>query len=142
MDILPGNNKNSYSTPGHTLHVLLAEDNLLLQQAIKIVLVQKGFKVSVAKNGKQAVELLQQHQIDVVLMAINMPVMDGVEATQAIRLFNKYTPIIAFTSYDETSMLQHIKKAGMNGFLSKYASPDHIYETIMQHINGVKENAS
>ncbi len=141
MDILPGNNKNFQPAASHTLHVLLAEDNLLLQQAIKIVLLQKGFKVSVAKNGKQAVELLQQQQIDVVLMAINMPVMDGVEATQAIRLFNKYTPIIAFTSYDETSMLQHIKKAGMNGFLSKYASPEHIYETIMQHISDVKQNA-
>ncbi len=125
----------------HPAHVLLAEDNLLLQQAIKIVLLQKGFKVSVVKNGRQAVEHLKEQQIDIVLMAIHMPVMDGVEATIAIREFNKYTPIIAFTSYDETSMLQYIKNAGMNGFLSKYASPDHIYETIMQHISGVKENA-
>jgi len=66
-------------------------------------------------------------------MAINMPEMSGVEATIVIRTFNQYTPIIAFTSYDETSMIQHIKKAGMNGFLSKYASPDHIAETIRQH---------
>ena len=102
---------------------------------------QKGFKVTVAKNGRQAMELLQQHPIDIVLMAINMPVMGGVEATIAIREFNQYTPIIAFTSYDETSMLQHIKKAGMNGFLSKYASPEHIYETILQHVNGAKEKA-
>ncbi len=140
MNSLPGNN-NSSPVSNHTLHVLLAEDNLLLQQAMRIVLLQKGFKVSVAKNGKQAIEMLQQHQIDVVLMAINMPVMDGVEATIAIRSFNKYTPIIAFTSYDETSMLQHIKNAGMNGFLSKYASPEHIFETIMQHVNAVNEKA-
>jgi two-component system, sensor histidine kinase len=138
MITLPGNN-NPTSVSANPLHVLLAEDNLLLQQAIKIVLIQKGFKVSVAKNGKQAVEVLKQHQLDIVLMAINMPLMDGVEATIAIREFNKYTPIIAFTSYDETSMLQHIKKAGMNGFLSKYASPEHIYETIIQHVKGVKE---
>jgi two-component system, sensor histidine kinase len=138
MITLPGNN-NPTPVSANSLHVLLAEDNLLLQQAIKIVLIQKGFKVSVAKNGKQAVEVLKQHQLDIVLMAINMPLMDGVEATIAIREFNKYTPIIAFTSYDETSMLQHIKKAGMNGFLSKYASPEHIYETIIQHVKGVKE---
>ncbi len=137
---LPGNH-NSSPVSTHVLHVLLAEDNLLLQQAMRIVLQQKGFKVSVAKNGQLAVEILKQHHIDIVLMAINMPVMDGVEATQAIRAFNQFTPIIAFTSYDETSMLQHIKKAGMNGFLSKYASPDHIYETIMQHVSGAKEKA-
>jgi CheY-like chemotaxis protein len=141
MHHLPTDDNNSLPTSSHTLHVLLAEDNLLLQQALRIVLLQKGFKVSVAKNGKQAVDILKQQKIDIVLMAIKMPVMDGVEATLAIRAFNKYTPIIAFTSYDETSMLQHIKKAGMNGFLSKYATPVHIYETIMHHINGVKEKA-
>jgi CheY-like chemotaxis protein len=141
MSQFPGNNNNPSPVSNHTLHVLLAEDNLLLQQALRIVLMQKGFKVSVAKNGKIAIDVLKQHQIDVVLMAINMPIMDGVEATMAIRTFNNYTPIIAFTSYDETSMLQHIKKAGMNGFLSKYASPEHIYETIMQQANGVKEKA-
>ena len=140
MSSLPGN-KNSSAVSKHVIHVLLAEDNLLLQQAMRIVLQQKGFKVSVAKNGKQAMELLQQQQMDIVLMAINMPVMDGVEATIAIRSFNRYTPIIAFTSYDETSMLQYIKNAGMNGFLSKYASPEHIYETIMQHVSGSKEKA-
>lgn len=132
---------NSSTLSSHPIHILLAEDNLLLQQAIRIVLLQKGFKVSVAQNGKQAVEALQQHQVDIVLMAINMPLMDGVEATIAIRRFNKYTPIIAFTSYDETSMLQYIKQAGMNGFLSKYASPDHICNTIMQHIHAVEEKA-
>jgi CheY-like chemotaxis protein len=140
MNNLPGDNNNPAPMSNHQLHVLLAEDNLLLQQAMRIVLQQKGFKVSVAKNGQQAVEALKLHQIDIVLMAINMPVMDGVEATIAIRTFNAYTPIIAFTSYDETSMLQHIKRAGMNGFLSKYASPEHIYETIILHVKGVKEN--
>jgi len=140
MNSLPGNHSSPVST--HPLHVLLAEDNLLLQQAIRIVLQQRGFKVSVAKNGQQAVQLIQQQQVDIVLMAINMPVLDGVEATIAIREFNKYTPIIAFTSYDETSMLQYIKQAGMNGFLSKYASPEHIYETIMLHTKGAKEKAS
>ncbi|MGB4774185.1 MAG: response regulator [Daejeonella sp.] len=140
MNSLPANNSSSPVT-SHPLHVLLAEDNLLLQQAIRIVLVQRGFKVTVVKNGKQAVEMMQQHQMDIVLMAINMPLMDGVEATIAIRAFNKYTPIIAFTSYDETSMLQYIKQAGMNGFLSKYASPEHIYDTILQHVNGIKEKA-
>lgn len=140
MNSLPAND-HSLPISQHPVHVLLAEDNLLLQQAIRIVLQQKGFKVSVVKNGKQAVDMMQQHQVDIVLMAINMPVMDGVEATIAIRAFNKYTPIIAFTSYDETSMLQYIKQAGMNGFLSKYASPGHIYETILLHVNGVKEKA-
>ena len=139
MNNLPVNDNNSSPVSNHSLHVLLAEDNLLLQQAIRIVLLQKGFKVSVAKDGKQAVEIIKQQQTDIVLMAINMPVMDGVEATFAIRTFNKYTPIIAFTSYDETSMLQHIKKAGMNGFLSKYASPEHIYETIMQYTSQAKQ---
>ncbi len=126
---------------GHrTIHVLVAEDNLLLQYVIKQMLLKKGFKVSVVKNGQLALDYLKEHPVDIILMAINMPVMDGVEATLAIRSFNKHTPIIAFTSYDETSLMPHIKKAGMNGFLSKYASPEHIYETIMLHVDEVKEN--
>jgi CheY-like chemotaxis protein len=129
-----GNTGNQQPTPGGSLHILLAEDNLLLQQAIKIMLTHRGFAVTAVRNGKQALEQMQQQQIQIVLMAINMPVMDGVEATLAIRQFNKYTPIIAFTSYDEATILLHIKKAGMNGFLSKYASPDLICETIMQHV--------
>jgi two-component system, sensor histidine kinase len=124
----------------HSIHVLVAEDNLLLQYVIKQMLLKKGFKVSVVKNGQLALAYLNENAVDVVLMAINMPVMDGVEATLAIRTFNKHTPIIAFTSYDETSMLPNLIKAGMNGFLSKYASLEHIYETIIQHIDGVKEN--
>ena len=140
MNQLPGDGDNMQApSSNHPLHVLLAEDNLLLQQAMRIVLVKRGFKVSVVSNGRQAVDNMKQHQIDIVLMAINMPVMNGVEATRAIREFNKFTPIIAFTSYDETSMLQHIKNVGMNGFLSKYASPDHIYETILQHTTAVRQ---
>jgi CheY-like chemotaxis protein len=140
MNNLPGNGDNPLAAPSsHTVHVLLAEDNLLLQQAMRIVLVKRGFRVSVVSNGRQALDIMKEHQIDIILMAINMPVMNGVEATRAIREFNKYTPIIAFTSYDETSMLQHIKNVGMNGFLSKYASPDHIYETIIQHTSSVRQ---
>jgi two-component system, sensor histidine kinase len=137
MNNLPGNSNNFFSSDNPSIHVLLAEDNLLLQEAMKIVLTKKGFSVYVAKNGKQAVEQMKLHPIDIVLMAINMPEMNGVEATTVIRSFNQYTPIIAFTSYDETSMIQHIKKAGMNGFLSKYASPEHIYHVIMQHTQQV-----
>ena len=133
MNEIPGDDTNDFSLTNHPINVLLAEDNLLLQQAIKIVLLQKGFVVYVAKNGKKAVEQMKLHPVDVVLMAINMPEMSGVEATLAIRSFNQYTPIIAFTSYEETSMLQPIKKAGMNGFLSKYASPDHIADTIKKY---------
>ena len=140
MNHLQGNDTNFFPSPNNPIHILLAEDNLLLQEAMKIVLTKKGFTVYVARNGKQAVEQMKQHPIDVVLMAINMPEMNGVEATLAIRSFNQYTPIIAFTSYDETSMIQHIKKAGMNGFLSKYASPDHIYHVIMQHATVVKSS--
>jgi two-component system, sensor histidine kinase len=131
---------DNFQDGNRTIHVLVAEDNLLLQYVIKQMLLKKGFNVSVVKNGQLALAYLNEHTVDVVLMAINMPVMDGVEATLAIRSFNKHTPIIAFTSYDETSMLPNLIKAGMNGFLSKYASLEHIYETIMQYVDGVKEN--
>ncbi len=140
MNHLPLEGNNFGASSVQPVHVLLAEDNKLLQEAMRIVLVKKGFTVSVAKDGKEAVAQMKQHPIDIVLMAINMPVMTGVEATIAIRDFNQYTPIIAFTSYDETSMIQYIKKAGMNGFLSKYASPEHIYHVIMQHTDMAKKN--
>jgi len=140
MNHFPANGNDTLRFSNASIHVLLAEDNLLLQRAMSIVLTKKGFTVYVAKNGNQAVEQMKLHPIDIVLMAINMPEMSGVEATLAIRSFNLYTPIIAFTSYDETSMIQDIKKAGMNGFLSKYASPDHIYHVIMQHTESAKKD--
>jgi CheY-like chemotaxis protein len=127
-----------YGSSDKPVHVLLAEDNLLLQEAIRIMLSQRGFQVSLAKNIQDAVAKMKKQDFDLLLMAIQKSVPGAVDATREIRQFNIYTPIIAFTSHDDTKMLPLIKEAGMNGFLSKYASPEHICDTLLQHAHSVK----
>ena len=68
---------NNLQHNNRTIHVLLAEDNLLLQYVIKQMLRKRGFKVSVVKNGKQAVENLKEHPVDIVLMAAVATCMAG-----------------------------------------------------------------
>jgi signal transduction histidine kinase/CheY-like chemotaxis protein len=99
--------------------VLLVEDNIINQEVAKEHLQAMGFDVEIADNGQVAVEKAQSTQFDLILMDIQMPVMDGYQATQAIREFNANIPIIALTA---AAMIEDRNKAlsvGMNDHLAK-----------------------
>ncbi len=100
-------------------HILLVEDNPNTQTLVELILSGAGHRVTLAENGRQALEALQKGRFDLVLMDGQMPIMDGFEATRQIRLQGIETPIIALTAnaYEETVDL--CRQAGMNDYLKK-----------------------
>jgi signal transduction histidine kinase/DNA-binding response OmpR family regulator len=102
--------------------VLLVEDNPINQQVAKAMLTNLGVRTTVAADGREAVEQVRAHQFDVVLMDCQMPVMDGYQATAAIRALGGYgarLPIVALTANAMAGDAQKCIDAGMNEFLAK-----------------------
>ncbi len=99
--------------------VLLVEDNEINQEVASEVLRQFGLDVSLAENGAKAVEKTKIQSFDLILMDIQMPVMDGYQATRAIREFNPAIPIVALTAAATVEDRDKAVQAGMNDHLSK-----------------------
>jgi signal transduction histidine kinase/CheY-like chemotaxis protein len=106
------------------LRVLLAEDDQISQTAIRLMLEKAGHKATVAQNGREALSLLAAGNFDLILMDIQMPVLDGLEAIRAIREGkaqgeNPGIPIIAMTAYAMTGDREKFLAAGMDGYIAK-----------------------
>ncbi len=106
------------------LRILLAEDDSVNSFAMQKLLTQSGFKVTVVSNGQEVLDILRSQEFDLILMDIQMPVMDGVRATRAIRAGDvgakvKDIPIIALTAYAMVGDKEKFMKFGMNNYLSK-----------------------
>jgi PAS domain S-box-containing protein len=112
--------------------LLLVEDNEFNQQVASELLGKAGARVDVAADGRQALDALERHTYDLVLMDMQMPVMDGVTATRAIRADARFTalPIIAMTANALPEERQACLDAGMNDFLTKPITPDLLYATV------------
>jgi PAS domain S-box-containing protein len=115
------------------LNVLVAEDMPLNQLLIKIILNNFGFKVDIAGNGKIAIEKLQQKKYDLVLMDLQMPEMNGFDATAYVRnTMNSNIPIIALTA-DVTSIdVEKARAVGMNDYISKPVDEQLLYSKIIK----------
>ena len=109
--------------PGSSLRVLLAEDNPVNQRLATRLLEKRGHRVVVASNGRQALEALESASFDLVLMDVQMPEMDGFEATAAIREKEKanglHLPVIALTAHAMKGDRERCLAAGMDGYLAK-----------------------
>ena len=105
------------------LHILLAEDNPVNRKLAFKVLEKMGYTVDVAGNGKEAVDLFSREKFDAVLMDVQMPEMDGFEATTAIRKMEQadggHIPIIAMTAHAMKGDRERCLDAGMDGYVSK-----------------------
>ncbi|MBU3937658.1 MAG: response regulator, partial [Proteobacteria bacterium] len=108
---------------GPKLAILLAEDNLVNQKVAQKMLERSGHRVTVAVNGQEAVAVFGRQPFDLVLMDIQMPMMDGFEATQAIRDLEKdsgkHTPIIALTAHAISGYREKCLERGLDDYLSK-----------------------
>ena len=113
--------------------VLVAEDNdsnfILMTYILK-----KYYAFDRAKNGKEAVDMVESGTYDMVLMDIKMPIMDGLEATKAIRENHPDLPIVALTAHAFDSDRQLAMLAGCNDFLSKPVSSDLCIKTLRNFI--------
>ena len=98
---------------------LVVEDYYVNQKLFKTILESLNIEVEVADNGQQAVELVSEKKYDLILMDIQMPVMNGIDATKKIREMGIKTPIIAVTANTITGELEKIYEVGMDDFLSK-----------------------
>jgi len=116
------------------LHVLLAEDGPVNQEVAVGLLELRGHTVEVVDNGKEAVEALERQAFDVVLMDIEMPLMDGLQATSAIRdreeRSGDHTPIIAMTAHAVKGFRDRCIEAGMDGYISKPIQPAELFRTL------------
>jgi two-component system, sensor histidine kinase and response regulator len=120
---------------GNDARILLVEDNLINQQIERAILQKLGIgQVDVAENGAEALVLLERKRYDLVLMDIQMPVMDGIEATRRIRaepaLGGSDLPIVALTAHAMKSDVQRCRKAGMNDFITKPVVPEMLVRTL------------
>ena len=108
------------------LKILLCEDNKINQQVARAIMTKAGHMVEIAGNGEEAVSAVRASRFDVVLMDIQMPVMDGVQATALIRALPPplcQIPIIALTAHAMVGARQQYLEAGMDDYLSKPLSP-------------------
>ena len=115
------------------IKVLAVEDVLLNQLLLQIILDEFGFQRDFAENGKVAIEKLKSNTYDIVLMDLQMPEMDGLEATEYIRKkMNLKIPIIALTADVTMSDIEKCKAIGMNGFLAKPIEEKLLYNKIIE----------
>ena len=116
------------------LRVLLAEDNPVNQRVAARLLDKRGHVVVLAGNGALALEALEQQSFDLILMDVQMPVMDGVQATAAIRQRERITgthiPIIAMTAHAMEGDRERFLGNGMDGYISKPVQPRELFEVI------------
>ena len=113
--------RHSIAESRHALRILLAEDNPVNQQVATAMLVKRGHQVDVVSNGREAVDAVVRERYDVVLMDIQMPEMDGFEATAKIRALpqGRTLPIIALTAHALSGERERCLERGMSGYLAK-----------------------
>ncbi|MBF0395143.1 MAG: response regulator [Desulfobacterales bacterium] len=118
------------------IKILLVEDNEFNQEmAVGMLSNRKNFNVLITENGKEALEILKEHRFDIILMDIQMPVMDGFKATEAIRdpksdVIDHEVPIIAMTANAMEGDAKKCIDLGMNGYVSKPINMSKLFECI------------
>jgi signal transduction histidine kinase/CheY-like chemotaxis protein len=119
---------------GRSLHILLAEDNVVNEKVARAFLEKAGHTVEVARDGRQAVRIMASGSFDVVLMDVEMPEMDGFEATAAIREMESHTgahtPVIAMTAHAMGGYKERCLTAGMDGYVTKPIRRDLLLQTL------------
>ncbi len=122
--------------PGPVLRILLAEDNVVNQKVAARVLERRGHRVTLAGDGAETVNLFGREKFDLILMDIQMPAMDGYEATAAIRQAERQTgahiPIVALTAHAMTGDEERCLAAGMDDYISKPIHMDELLQKVEQ----------
>ncbi len=131
---------SGYKTETNTLTVLLVEDDVTNQMVVSKFLQKLGYLITIAENGIRAVEEYRKQIFDIVLMDIQMPFMDGFEATSIIRGMEteqgKQMPIIALTAFAMKNDREKCLAAGMNDYLSKPVDLEQLQEVIRKWTEG------
>lgn len=118
--------------------VLLVEDQLIVRQGLKMILEQdENIKVThEASNGKKAVEIVRTSPIDIIMMDIRMPEMNGIEATQIIRKEFPHIKILMLTTFNDEEYAYEALREGASAFLLKTAAPEKLIEAVHSAMKG------
>lgn len=114
--------------------VLLVEDNEINQQVAQAILQEMDIHVDVAENGIEALKRTATKRYDAILMDLQMPLMDGFEATRNIRDFDQETPIIAMTADAMQGIKEQVLEAGMDAYISKPFEPIQLFSVLQRMI--------
>ncbi len=117
-------------------NILLVEDNATNQEIIVELLSDSGIKIDIADNGFEAIKMYESNpnKYELILMDIQMPVLDGYEATKEIRSLDKNIPIIALTANAMKEDIEKTKQVGMNRHLNKPIEVEKLYETLLEFL--------
>jgi len=118
-------------------HILLAEDIVDNQNLIEMYVTNTGAKITIVNNGAEAVEICKTQEFDLILMDMQMPVMDGIEATKQIRLSDNKTPIISLTANAMKSDFEKCIDAGATEFLTKPIDTTRFNQTLYRYLSNV-----
>lgn len=137
-DYLQQSSRQASAAPSQPLttccgRLLLAEDNEINQQVAKEILEDAGFSVVIVNNGREAVEMVRRETFDAVLMDIQMPVMDGLEATRIIRSEDRFKdlPIIAMTAHALIGDREKSLQSGLTEHVTKPIDPDQLIKVLV-----------
>jgi len=124
------------------MKILLVEDSIVNQQIATKIIEKMGFRVDIASNGEEAITALAGAAYDIVFMDVQMPVMDGIEATRLIRKGIRKTrnpdiPIIAMTAHTLPGIQKQFQEVGMNGTIIKPIHPERILKCIKEHDSSI-----
>ncbi len=122
-------------------HILLVEDNQINQIIAEELLQSFGYTLDIANNGQEALDMLEENSYDIILMDIQMPIMDGLSATKAIRQQERFAalPIVAMSAHAMTGDKEKSLEHGMNDHITKPISPDILYTTLCHWIPQKKQ---
>jgi len=130
---------------GRRLKILLAEDNLVNQKLASRLLEKRNHVVTIVSNGKEALLALEKNQFDLVLMDVQMPEMDGLEATRILResefATGQHQPVVAMTALAMNGDKERCISAGMDGYLSKPIRPQEL-DQVLDSYMAIKEEKS
>jgi two-component system sensor histidine kinase/response regulator len=132
--------------PSAFLSVLLVEDNAVNQRLAARLLEKRGHRVVVTANGREALAALEKGAFDLVFMDVQMPEMDGLEATAVIRkreqLSGKHQAVIALTAHAMKGDEERCVAAGMDGYLSKPIRPQELDDILRGYVAHRRETAN
>ena len=117
VEVVPKEEKIDRSIEGS--HILIVDDNKINRLVTRKILENNKFTCTIAENGKEALEIINDEVFDMILMDVNMPIMNGFEATKAIRGFNSTVPIIALTATNPTKSFEDLKALGFTDIIIK-----------------------
>jgi len=139
-EVTKSSSKSKKTSSAKVARILVAEDQIINMKIVTQLLLKKGWEIIPAENGKVAMETYSQNykNIDIILMDVQMPEMDGFTATEEIRKFeqstDKHTPIVAMTAFAMKGDKEKCLAVGMDHYISKPINPTELYEVVEKYI--------